>query len=62
MEGSNEGIVSGNKEEVSIVVSWLSGSDVEVAITHLREAEDRLDKAKSEVSALKKKLAKALYN
>ncbi len=62
MEGSNEGIVSENETEVATIVSWLAGTDVQVAMTQLRDGETRLEKAKAEVSALKKKLAKALHD
>ena len=62
MEGSDEGIVSENRAEVATIVSWLSGTDVELAISQLREAEIRLEKTKAEVSALKKKLAKTLHD
>jgi len=62
LEGSDEGIVSGNEAEVATVVSLLPGTDVEAAMTQLREAESRLEKAKTDVSALKKKLAKTLHD
>ena len=62
MEGSDEGIVSGNESDVATIVSWLAGTDVEATMKQLREAECRLEKTKSEVSVLKKKLAKALHD
>lgn len=60
LEGSNESIISGNDADVSRVVSWLAGTDVQAAIRELRDAENRLELAKKETSQLKKKLAKAL--
>ncbi len=62
MERSDEGIVSGNEAEVATVVSWLPGTDVETAMTQLRDAEVRLEKTKAEISGLKKKLAKGLHD
>ena len=62
LEGSDEGIVSGNKAEVATIVSWLPGTDVESAFKELRESEDRFEKAKGDVSAIKKRLAKALQD
>lgn len=61
-EGSGEGVVSGNEAEVATIVSWLTGTDVESALKQLREAEDRFEKAKNEISSLKKKLAKAIQD
>ena len=58
--GSDEGIVSGNEENVAKLLTWLSGSDVEAAMLELNAAEGRLAKAKAEVSDLKKRLAKTL--
>jgi len=62
IEGSVEGIVSRNEEEVKRVVSWLPGTDVEKALSEVRAAEGRLEAAKKELSALKKKLARVLQN
>lgn len=62
IEGSDEGIVSGNESEVAKIVSWLSGSDVETALNNVRDAEERLENAKKELSAHKKKLARALMD
>jgi len=58
----SEGIVSANESEVTTIVSWLPGTDVEFAMTQLRDGEARLEKAKAEVGVLKKKLAKALHD
>lgn len=60
LEGSDEGIVSRNESAVNTVVSWLPGTDVEKAIGDVRASEIRLELAKSELTALKKKLARTL--
>lgn len=62
LEGSTEAIVSGNDTDVVKIASWLSGSDVELAMGQIRDAEERLEAAKKEISYLKKKLAKALQD
>lgn len=62
IEGSDEGIVSGNENDVAKVITWLPGSDVEAALNDVRNAESRLEIAKKELAAYKKKLAKSLMN
>ena len=62
MEGSLEDIVSENGKEVKIVVSWLPGTDVEIALAEVNAAEKRLEKTKLELAVLKKKLAKFFLN
>ncbi|MDD3180602.1 MAG: hypothetical protein PHQ04_09650 [Opitutaceae bacterium] len=62
LKGDNEGIVSGNQEQVKEVASWLSGTDVETALHDVRSAEERLEAAKREFAVFKKKLARALMN
>jgi len=57
--GIADGIVSGNELEVNIVASWLSGTDVEVALNEVMDAEQRFERAKRELSAAKKRLAVA---
>jgi hypothetical protein len=58
--GDSSGIVSGNAQEVSTVVSWLAGSDVEKTLRSLAEAEVELDAAKKRVAAAKKAMARAM--
>jgi hypothetical protein len=60
LQGSGEGIVSGNESDVKIAVSWLAGSNVETALRDLGAAEERLVMAQKELLALKKKLARVL--
>ena len=57
LDGCGDGIVSGNKVEVMIVKSWLSGTDVEAALDEVAEKERVLVKVKQDLSAAKKKLA-----
>lgn len=59
LDGCNEGIVSGNKDEVMIVKSWLRGTDVEAALMGVIDAQKQCEKAKIELSAAKKQLARA---
>jgi hypothetical protein len=58
--GELEGVVAGTPEDVKRVASWLPGTDVAVAMAELAEAEARYEQAKKDVSALKKKAARAL--
>lgn len=60
VQGITKGIVSGNEADVSTVVSWLSGTDVEKALQQVREAEKRFEQAKKELDGFKKELARAL--
>jgi hypothetical protein len=60
LSGSAEGIVSDNSAEVKIVESWLSGTDIEIALKEVREAEAVFEKAEKELAKLKKKLARAM--
>ena len=60
MAGDATGIVSPNTADVAVVKSWVAGTDVEAALIRLTEAEDQLEKAKRNVSAMKKQVAAAL--
>lgn len=60
LDGCDDGIVSDNKEEVIIVKSWLSGTDVEAALNEVAEKERALEKVKQDLSAAKKKLARIM--
>lgn len=59
LDGKTSAIVSSNADDVSKVVGWLSGTDVEAALTDLREAEKIAD-SKTSLTAAKKKLARAM--
>ena len=58
--GATDGIVSANVLDVKIIVSWLAGSDVELAMNDVMNAEEQFEIAKLKLSAAKKQLAKAL--
>jgi len=60
LNGVTEGIVSGNKEQVAIIQSWLSGTDVELAMIRMRKLKDEAEKIKKELSAAKRELLKAM--
>jgi hypothetical protein len=59
LSGITHGIVSGNEPTVQVITSWLQGTDVEVALSGFIEAEKQYERAKLELSAAKKRLAKA---
>lgn len=62
LQGEPEGIVGDRAADVKKVASWLAGTDVEAAMAELARAETEFEQAKKNVSALKKKLARALTN
>lgn len=62
LAGDPTGITSSNLEEVKTVASWLGGTDVEVALKQVKEAELVLRNAEKEVSKLKKILARTMRN
>ena len=57
--GITQEIVSGNEANVQVVTSWLPGTDVEAALFAVIDAEKQCEKAKLELSAAKKRLARA---
>lgn len=60
LQGNADSVVSNNKEQVNEVASWLEGSDVEKALTELRNAEASFEKAKAHLAACKRMLGKSL--
>jgi uncharacterized Zn finger protein len=62
LHGIIDGIVSGNKSEVQTIMLWLKGTDVELALKQVREAEEKLDEAKKQLNGFKKKLARTLLD
>jgi len=60
LSGSTKSIVSDNQNEVTIVQSWLPGSDVGKSLIEMTEAEHECDLAKKRLSLAKKKVAKAM--
>jgi len=57
--GITHGIVSENEAKVKVVNLWLQGTDVEVALTAFIDAEKKYERAKLELTAAKKRLARA---
>jgi hypothetical protein len=62
LRGITSGIVSGNEAKVRVVTSWLPGTDVEVALSAVLDAEKKYEKAKLELSSPKKRLARAFID
>jgi SWIM zinc finger len=64
LDGTIKGIVSDNLEDVKVVQSWLSGTDVENALIKMHEleaeAEAEAERIKKELFAAKKAVAKAM--
>lgn len=60
LAGSKKSILSDNANDVSVVQSWLPGSDLELAFSELAEAEHVYDHAKRRLSLAKKNVAKAM--
>ena len=62
LNGKTMGIVSGNESEVKKVLSWVPGSDLELAMKKVEEMEYQLDLAKSNLNKSKKMLAMAMLD
>jgi len=60
LDGDASAIVSDNADDMSKVVEWLPGTDVEASLLELRQAEKSGDASKDDLLALKKKLAKVM--
>jgi hypothetical protein len=60
LDGDSTGIISNNLEDVKIVASWMTGSDIEVPIKRMKELELNLRKIEAELSIIKKQVAKAM--
>jgi uncharacterized Zn finger protein len=60
LNGITKGIVNNNFDDVKIVQSWLTGTDVEKALINMRELEAEAEKIKKELSIAKKEVAKAM--
>lgn len=60
LNGIVDGIVSGNESEVQTILLWLKGTDVELALKQVREAEEKLETVKKQLNGFKKKLSHAL--
>lgn len=60
LDGKKSGISSDNSDRVSLVVDWLAGTDVEKALAEVRAIEKDKDSDKNELSAAKRRLARAM--
>lgn len=60
LDGDPSAIVSDNASEASKIRGWLPGTDVEAALTGLRQLEREADTDKKALAAAKKKLARAM--
>lgn len=60
LNGNTKSIASENAAEVTTVMGWLEGTDVESALAAVREAEKIADPGKKALNAAKRKLARAM--
>lgn len=60
LSGSPIGILSDNTDQLSVVVDWVEGTDVEAALRQVIFAEDELKRAKQALANAKKQLAGTL--
>lgn len=60
LDGKTKAISSDNADQVPKVIEWLSGTDVEAALSELRAAEKSKEHTKEEILRLKKKVARAM--
>jgi hypothetical protein len=60
LSGGQTGVVSVNTHEISLVQSWLPGTDIEKAMAHLAELETEAARIKAKVSLAKKAVAVAM--
>ncbi len=60
LKGTSEGIVSPNAADVEIVSSWLAGTDVEAAMKTVKELTKEEERIKSQLSAAKETLSRAM--
>lgn len=62
LEGNSDRIISGNKADVSKVVEWLHGTDIEQSMHEVKIMEAIVEKNKRELKKLKKKLARSMLD
>ena len=60
LRGDARGVVSDNRSEVSIVKTWLSGTEVESLMKHLGAREVAAERIEKDIKKAKKQLAKLL--
>ena len=60
LDGNADGSTSDNADKIVTVTGWLEGSDVQVALSELRNAQKTGNTSKADLAALKKKLGRAM--
>lgn len=60
LDGDAKAVVSDDADKVPVVVEWLAGTDVETALTEMREVNADEAKTKEQLVTAKKKLARAM--
>ena len=60
LDGDAKAITSDNANQVTTVIDWLVGTDVETALSELRAAEKIADPDKKALNDAKRKLARAM--
>ena len=60
IDGKTAGVVSDNVDQVPTIAEWLPGTDVDEALTALRTLEKDKEASKADISAAKRKLARAM--
>lgn len=62
LKGDAGGIISGNVDQLSMVLSWLPGTSVQKAIDVVESAEIQLEQAKKAVANAKKALGRVMIS
>jgi hypothetical protein len=62
LSGETNGVVSDNVTDVSVVASWLPGTDIDEALKAVADAEENHAHDKTRLSAAKKNLARVMRN
>lgn len=60
LDGNTKMISSDNADQAATVVNWLPGTDVDAALSEMREAEKIADPEKKALNVAKRKLARAM--
>ena len=60
LDGNTEAISGDNVDQAATVVGWLHGTDVEAALSELREAEKIAGPEKKALNTARRKLARAM--
>lgn len=60
IDGKSESVSSDNADQVTKIVEWAVGTDVEAALAELRAGEKNTDLSKDDIKVLKKNVARAM--